>query len=242
MHDDLLASLPLFQNLGPETRAGLEALMVPRRLHRGEVLFSVGDEADAMFILVEGKVKLTMPSRQPQPALTTTKRGRPMIPPARESLLGLIGPGEFFGELSVLDEGHRATTATAMLECRLWCLPGTQVRELMARHHDFTIAMVHQLAHRIRLANEVTSGLVLSDVPGRLAYVLLSLADRFGTVSERGIELHHDLTQSELAQMVGASRETVNKVLTDFVVRRWITTSGRTVVIKDPARLRARVQ
>lgn len=242
MHEDLLASLPLFQNLSDEAREGLEALMVPRRLARGQVLFQVGDAADEMFILLEGKVKLTMPSRQPQPALTMTKRGRPMIPPARESLLGLIGPGELFGELSVLDEGQRATTATAMLECHLLCLPGDQVRDLMGRHHDFTRAMVHQLAHRIRLANEMTSGLVLSDVPGRLAYVLLSLGDRFGEVSEKGIELHHDLTQAELAQMVGASRETVNKVLTDFVGRKWITMSGRTVVIKEPARLRSRVQ
>ena len=88
----------------------------------------------------------------------------------------------------------------------------------------------------------MTTDIVVHDVPGRVANVVLTLAARFGERWADGIHVHHDLTPAELASMVGASRETVNKVLTDFVVRRWITTSGRTVVIKDPARLRARVQ
>lgn len=238
----VMARLPLFQNLEERTAQRLAAMIVRTSLAKGQTLFAEGDEADAMFVLLRGKVKLTRLSHQPQPAVVVTGRGRPMIPAARESLLGLVGPGEMVGELSVLDGGHRSTTARAMLDCDLVQLPAAGVRALMTERHDLSLAMVHQLAHRIRMGNENSSHLVLGDVPGRLAWVLLSLADRFGTAVEGGIEVHHDLTQAELAQMVGASRETVNKVLTDFVDRKWISSSGRTVVIREVERLRQRTE
>lgn len=242
MHDELLARLPLFQNLAPASRQALEDQVRTLRLARSAVLFRSGDPADGLYVLLAGKVKLTKPSRQPQNNVTVTRRGRPTVPAPRESLLGLIGPGEMFGELSVLDGGMRSTTATAMLDCHLAHVPREEMLRLLDERHDVSQAMLNQMANRVRESNDTISGLVLSDVPGRMAYLLLTLAERFGVATEHGVAVHHDLTQAELAQMVGASRETVNKVLTDFVVRRWITTSGRTVVIKDPARLRARVQ
>ncbi|MDN5564008.1 MULTISPECIES: Crp/Fnr family transcriptional regulator [Luteococcus] len=241
MHEELLARLPLFQNLAPASRQALDEQIHPLALHRGEVLFHSGDVALGLYVLVSGKVKLTKPSRQPQPSLTTNRKGRPTIPMPRESLLALIGPGEMFGELSVLDGGQRSTTATAMLDCRLYHVPREPMLDLIEKHHDVSQAMLRQMAHRVRVSNETISGLVLSDVPGRMAFLLLTMAERFGITTERGVEVHHDLTQAELAQMVGASRETVNKVLTDFAARKWITMSGKSVVIRDAARLRARI-
>ncbi|WP_420176832.1 Crp/Fnr family transcriptional regulator [Luteococcus sp. OSA5] len=241
MHEELLARLPLFQNLEPSSRQALDAHVQPLSLSRGEVLFHAGDEALGLYVLATGKVKLTKPSRQPQPTVAITRKGRPTIPTPRESLLSLIGPGEMFGELSVLDGGNRSTTATAMLDCRLYHIPREPMLQLIHEHHDISSAMMHQMAHRVRVSNEIISGLVLSDVPGRMAYLLLTLGERFGVPTERGTEVHHDLTQAELAQMVGASRETVNKVLTDFAGRKWITMSGKSVVIRDEARLRARI-
>lgn len=241
MHEELLARLPLFQNLEPASRQALDAEVRALKLQRGGILFRSGDEADGLYVLLTGKVKLTKPSRQPQPTITVTRRGRAMVPAPRESLLGLIGPGEMFGELSVIDGGFRSTTATAMLDCHLAHVPRQSILGLVAHHHDVSQAMLHQMAHRVRESNETISGLVLSDVPGRMAYLLLSLADRFGVPGDHGVEVHHDLTQAELAQMVGASRETVNKVLTDFVARKWISMSGKSVTIREPQRLRARV-
>ncbi|MGO4956809.1 Crp/Fnr family transcriptional regulator [Luteococcus sp. Sow4_B9] len=241
MHEELLARLPLFQNLEPSSRQALDEFVQPLSLSRGEILFRSGDEALGLYVLAMGKVKLTKPSRQPQPTATITRKGRPTAPAPRESLLSLIGPGEMFGELSVLDGGQRSTTATAMLDCRLYHVPREPMLKLIQEHHDIANAMMHQMAHRVRVSNEIISGLVLSDVPGRMAYLLLTLGERFGVATERGTEVHHDLTQAELAQMVGASRETVNKVLTDFAGRKWITMSGKSVVIRDAARLRARI-
>ena len=86
------------------------------------------------------------------------------------------------------------------------------------------------------------SDLVFSDVPGRVAKALLDLADRFGTATDKGVHVPHDLTQEELAQLVGASRETVNKSLADFVSRGWIRLEGRAVTLLDVDRLARRAR
>ena len=103
--------------------------------------------------------------------------------------------------------------------------------------------LLSQIASRLRKANDVNADLVFSDVPGRVAKALLDLADRFGRTADDGVHVHHDLTQEELAQLVGASRETVNKALADFASRGWLRLDGKSVIIMDPERLarRARV-
>ena len=242
MHEDILARLPLFQNLDEESRAQLEAAMVRVHVQRGHEVFHVGDPAEELYILANGKVKLTRPSRQlPAAPTSSTRRLRATVRPTRESLLWIIGPAEMFGELSIFDPGTRSTSAVAMLDCDLYRISRDDLLRIVNDRHDVALAMLKQLASRLRRANDTTSGLIMSDVPGRLAYLLLSLASRFGTETDRGIEVHHDLTQAEIAQMVGASRETVNKILTDFVARKWISMQAGSTLIKDPARLRARM-
>jgi CRP/FNR family transcriptional regulator, cyclic AMP receptor protein len=88
----------------------------------------------------------------------------------------------------------------------------------------------------------VLSDLVFTDVPGRVAKALLDLAERFGTQQDDGLQVNHDLTQEELAQLVGASRETVNKALADFVTRGWIQLHPKSVLLIDPERLRKRAR
>ena len=95
---------------------------------------------------------------------------------------------------------------------------------------------------RLRRANDVVADLVFSDVPGRVAKQLLELANRFGDQREDGVHVHHDLTQEELAQLVGASRETVNKALADFAARGWIRLEPRSVTILDTERVERRAR
>ena len=111
-----------------------------------------------------------------------------------------------------------------------------------AQQLDPTISdqVIKTLARRLRHANEALADLVFSDVPGRLAKALLDLADRFGRPATDGVLVAHELTQEELAQLVGASRETVNKALAEFVSRGWIRLEARAVVILDLPRLRQR--
>lgn len=103
-------------------------------------------------------------------------------------------------------------------------------------------ALLGQLASRLRRANDVVSDLVFSDVPGRVAKQLLELADRFGEERDGRLVVRHELTQEELAQLVGASRETVNKALADFATRGWLRLEPRAVVILDKGRLQGRVR
>ena len=102
--------------------------------------------------------------------------------------------------------------------------------------------LLSQLAARLRKSNDVVADLVFSDVPGRVSKALLDLSRRFGRQTDAGVLVAHDLTQEELAQLVGASRETVNKALADFVHRGWIQLQGKSVVVLDEERLRRRAR
>ena len=98
-------------------------------------------------------------------------------------------------------------------------------------------ALLQALAQRLRRTNEQMADLVFSDVPGRVAKTLLELGEKFGRPLPDGIHVTHDMTQEELAQLVGASRETVNKALADFAARGWIRLESRSVILIDPERL-----
>ena len=101
-------------------------------------------------------------------------------------------------------------------------------------------SLLQALAQRLRRTNDAMADLVFSDVPGRVAKALLELGDKFGTVTPDGLQVQHDMTQEELAQLVGASRETVNKALADFAQRGWIRLDSREVLLIDLERLQKR--
>ena len=107
-------------------------------------------------------------------------------------------------------------------------------------HPEVSLQLLARLAQRLRRTNEAVGDLVFSDVPGRVAKALIDLGQRFGTQKDDGLHVNHDLTQEELAQLVGASRETVNKALADFAGRGWLRLEARAVVILDFERLSKR--
>ena len=112
--------------------------------------------------------------------------------------------------------------------------------DLVEAHPEVGERLLQVLARRLRRTNDSVADLIFTDVPGRVAKALLQMADRFGSRENEGLRVKHDLTQEELAQLVGASRETVNKALAEFVQRGWIRLENRAVVILDLQRLRQR--
>jgi CRP-like cAMP-binding protein len=159
----------------------------------------------------------------------------------RESLLALLGPGDTFGEVGLFDPGPRAATATALTDGSMLSVDNDHLRAWLVGRPKAAEALLQQVTRRLRIGAEAMADLVFLDVPGRVAKALLELSARFGTAAAGGgIYVVHDLTQEELAQLVGASRETVNKALADFVSRRWIRLEARAVVILDVERLRGR--
>ena len=184
-----------------------------------------GDDGDRLYIVTDGKVKLSHSSDD-----------------GRENLIAVLGPGEIIGELTLFDPGPRSTTATAVSPASLLYLEHEDLMHVLDTNPTLAKHMLRALAQRLRRTNESLSDLVFSDVPGRVAKALLDLADRFGTATDKGVHVPHDLTQEELAQLVGASRETVNKSLADFVSRGWIRLEGRAVTLLDVDRLARRAR
>lgn len=225
MTDDVLRQAPLFSGLDDAASSALEASMTAQSLRRGDILFSEGDDGDQLYVVTSGKIKLGRTS-----------------PDGRENLLAILGPGQMFGELSFFDPGPRSATATAVTDVALKGLGHEALGPVLKDHPDVAHALLNQLAGRLRRTNEVVGDLVFSDVPGRVSKALLDLAARFGREADDGIHVNHDLTQEELAQLVGASRETVNKALADFASRGWVRLEPRSVIILDIERLNKRAR
>ncbi|WP_203567803.1 Crp/Fnr family transcriptional regulator [Aestuariimicrobium ganziense] len=244
-----LTRLPFLAGLSAASRGELLAQSAIEQHSRGHVFFSSGDAPDDLHIIIDGKVKLTRRARRQPPPLppitgkVTVKelRRRAQAQPVRESLLWLMGPGEMFGELSLFDVGNRSTSATASTDGATLRITGSAMRTLIATHHDICQAMLRQMASRLRRSDDQTAGLLVSDLPGRLAHLLLSLAERFGERTGEGIQVRHDLTQSEMAQIVGSSRESVNKALSDFEQRGIVEVGVGSLLIRDADKLTARV-
>ncbi|MBK6885675.1 MAG: Crp/Fnr family transcriptional regulator [Tetrasphaera sp.] len=222
---DVLRRSPLFAGLNEQATQDLLTAMTPLRMERGDELFHEGDPGDRLYVITEGKVKLGRTSSD-----------------GRENLLAILGPGEMFGELSLFDPGPRTATATAVAETQLVGLTNDQLHAYLSRHPNVALTLLAALARRLRRTNENVADLVFTDVPGRVAKALLELSGRFGRPVEEGILVAHDLTQEELAQLVGASRETVNKALADFATRGWIKLEARAVLLLDLDRLRRRAR
>jgi len=223
--DQVVQQAPLFSRLNPEDAHALVDSMEETHLPRGEVLFHEGDSGDRVYVVIEGKVKL----------------GR-QASDGRENLLAILGPGQMFGELSLFDPGPRSATVTAVTDSVLMGLSQDKLLVWLDGRPVVARGLLAQLAGRLRRANDIVADLVFSDVPGRVAKSLLELSRRFGAPAEGGIRVAHDLTQEELAQLVGASRETVNKALADFSARGWIRLEQRSVVLLDVDRLSRRAR
>jgi CRP-like cAMP-binding protein len=222
---EVLKQAPLFSGLEDEAATALAGTMGTVMLNRGEVLFHEGDAEDRLYVVVSGKIKLGRSGSA-----------------GRENLLAVLGPGQMFGELSLFDPGPRSSTATAVTATELRTLEHDELMNWLTGRPEVARGLLAQLAGRLRRANDVLADLVFSDVPGRVAKQLLELAKRFGERREDGVHVHHDLTQEELAQLVGASRETVNKALADFAARGWIRLEPRSVTLLDLQRLERRAR
>jgi CRP/FNR family transcriptional regulator, cyclic AMP receptor protein len=222
---DVVRTAPLFAALDDEAAAALMESMTTSHLDRGNILFREGDQGDRLYVIGEGKIKLGLTSVD-----------------GRENLLAILGPGEMFGELSLFDPGPRTATATAIAETQLLALSHEDLDSFLLGRPAVAANLLTALARRLRRANETLADLVFTDVPGRVAKALLDLSIRFGRPAEDGVLVAHDLTQEELAQLVGASRETVNKALADFASRGWIHLEARAVVLTDVERLKHRAR
>ena len=216
----IVRKAPIFLGLDSAAADALRSSMSLVKLRKGQSLFKEGDDGDNLYVVSNGKVKLGTKS-----------------PDGRENLLMILGPGDMFGELSLFDSGPRTATATAVTDSKLLTLGQDKVIPWVREHPEVSLQLLARLASRLRRTNEVVGDLVFSDVPGRVAKALIDLGVKFGEKRPEGLFVNHDLTQEELAQLVGASRETVNNALAAFAQRGWLRLEARSVMILDYERL-----
>lgn len=222
---ELLGQSALFSALPEQAREQLASYLHRRRYRSGEALFYQGDQGNDLFLIASGRVKIASHS-----------------PEGRESLVALLGKGEIIGELSMLDGKPRSAEARAIEDTTVYVLSEPAFKEFVASHPSVTWGLMRVLAERLRRADEAVADAAFLDVPGRVAKRLLDLAEQHGITLDSGIRIGIPLTQEQLAGMVGATREGVNRAVSAFSARGVIERRGRHYVIKDLAKLEARAR
>ncbi len=223
--DETLARAGIFQGIDPTAVEALSSALEPVEFPRAHVIFAEGEPGDRLYIIVSGKVKIGRRSGD-----------------GRENLLAVFGPSDMFGELSIFDPGPRTSTATTVTEVRAVTMDRAALHEWIGKRPEIADQLLRVIARRLRRTNNMLADLIFTDVPGRVAKALLQLAQRFGSQEAGMLRVTHDLTQEEIAQLVGASRETVNKALADFAHRGWLRLEGKSVLIQEPDRLARRAR
>lgn len=220
---NLLHGSELFAGLGTPEREALAVSMQKRRFRANEALFYEGDEGSHLYVIASGRVSISARSTE-----------------GREVLVALLGPGEIIGELSLLDGATRMAEARAAEETSAYLLSAAALNDCMDKFPEISRALLRILAGRLRRADEAIADAAFLDVAGRVAKRLVDLAGKHGVKVESGIRIGIAVTQEQLAAMVGATREGVNRALAGFVSRDIIERKGRFYVVKDMERLTAR--
>jgi len=220
----LLARVPLFASLKSDRLTELAGKLKPRSYRRGETIFHQDDPAAAMHIIKTGQVKIT----------TTSAEGE-------EIILAIMADGDFFGELSLLDEGPRSADAIAMDATQTLTLQHGDFLDIMSRHPEMVKNVMVCLANRLRHADHRMQDAIFLDLPARLAKRLLQLANKRGIKTANGVEIDLHLTQQDLAAAVGVTREAVNKQLGMLQNMGLVSIEGRRITIVSPDELEKRI-
>jgi CRP/FNR family transcriptional regulator len=216
----------LLERIPEEDVEALLPKFQPVAAARGQVIFRERDNDEGnVYVVLDGRVGLERRDDRDH-----------------STMLAVLGPSEMFGELSALDPGPRTSTATALMPTRLAMLGAEDLLDWATHRPVIARQLLRVLARRLRRTNDTVAGLVFVDVPGRVAGAVLDLAGRFGEPTDQGLRVRHALTQDQLAQLVGASRETVNKVLANFSARGWLILESRSLVLRDVEAVRKRAR
>ena len=213
---NLLRSVAIFSDLDAGAAAALERLAETREYAEGAVVVSQDEPGDALFVLVSGRVKVVLYGES-----------------GREIILSMFKtPGDFFGEMSLLDHQPRSATVIAAERSRLLVLSRADFQAHIEAHPRTALRVLTELSRRLRHADAVIGNLALLDVYGRLAGKLRELAAAEGEDHEEGVVLRQRPTQAEIAAMIGTSRETVSRVLSDLARRGHVVISGRRLLLR----------
>jgi CRP-like cAMP-binding protein len=213
----------LFRDLGPDLVTEIVRSMARRRYRRGEVIFHQGDPGDALHIVARGRVKIVLTS-----------------PEGDEAIVATVRPGDFFGELTLIDGAPRSATATAVDPVETLVLERGRFRQLLAANEVLRDNLEVSLAAEVRRMNEHVEELHFLDLEGRIAAHLARLVQREQPGARGAVELAFDYSQGDLAAMIGGARQSVNRVLRGLEREGLVRIEGNRLFISDVAALEAR--
>ncbi|PTV99078.1 CRP/FNR family transcriptional regulator [Halanaerobium saccharolyticum] len=211
-----LKDLIVFQNLDPEELELLCQNSYAKFYEKDEVIFFENDSVKKLYLLVNGKVKLSMLSAE-----------------GKEKVLTILQEGDIFGELSLFDEDPHPLTAEVMDDARLLIIPWNEMEKMIIDRPSLAIKIIEALSKKTRLLTSQVRELVFQDAAGRLASLISRLAEDFGREIEEGTVIDLVLTHQEIANLIGSSRVTVTKLINKFIDDGMITIKKRKIIITD---------
>lgn len=218
MNPEDFRDFPLFSELDEQELAAVARIARPRDYARGEVIIHAESSGDVFCLIEEGKVKITMIS-----------------PDGKEIILSTFGPGEFFGEMAILDDEPRSATVVAVDSVRVQTIFKEDFLSLLRDNFAITKKILAEMSVRLRTASHRIESLATMDVYGRLARFFLDLAEKEGKEDGRGYLAIERPTHQAIANTIGTSRETVSRLMHGLIERKLLIEEGRTIYLQTSA-------
>jgi CRP/FNR family cyclic AMP-dependent transcriptional regulator len=213
-----LAEIPLFRGLPQERLKRLSEVLRKKSVPAGTNMITADQPGEVVYVLLEGTVKILIEQVD-----------------GREVILAFLGAGDTVGEMSLVDSSGRSANVMTMEKCTFLWMDRSTFQDLLKNVSEFAQNLVRLLSSRLRMANEQIQSLSSLDVAGRLARQILAFAERYGEPVEGGTQISLRLTQTDLAELVGASRERVNQVMVDFRQKGYLAVdSGHHILVHRP--------
>jgi CRP/FNR family transcriptional regulator, cyclic AMP receptor protein len=208
----VLKAVPLFSSFPDDQLRMLTAVVGRRSVPRSTTVMASGDATDSLYIVLSGRLKVLMSDAE-----------------GKEVILSIIGPGEFFGEMGLIDDSPRSASVLAIEPCELLSISKRDFKKCMGENFDMAMAVMRGLVRRLREADRKIGSLALLDVYGRVARLLLDMAE---TVDGEKMVTKR-LPKQDIAKMIGASREMVSRVMKDLQMGGYIEMRGSNIVLRD---------
>ena len=208
----VLKAVPLFASFPEDQLRMLTTVVTRKSVTRSTMVMAAGDATDSLYIILSGRLKVMMSDAE-----------------GKEVILAILGPGEFFGEMGLIDDEPRSASVVALEACELLGITKRDFKKALADNFEMTMAVMRGLVRRLREADRKIGSLALLDVYGRVARLLLDMAENVDgekVVTKR-------LPKQDIAKMIGASREMVSRVMKDLQTGGYIEMRGSTIVLRD---------
>jgi len=208
----ILKAVPLFSTFPEEQLRTLATMVTRRSVPRSSTVMASGDPTDSLYIVLSGRLKVMMSDAE-----------------GKEVILSILGPGEFFGEMGLIDDSPRSATVIAIEPCELLAIAKRDFKKCLAENSEMAMAVMRGLVRRLREADRKIGSLALLDVYGRVARLLLDMSEN--VEGEKVVTKR--LPKQDIAKMIGASREMVSRVMKDLQMGGYIEVRGSNIVLRD---------